>query len=49
MELVSQGMDPDALMAYFTENMLGWILYFCFMCFIFCVVVAGENVSGPLF
>lgn len=41
MQLINEGMDPDAMMAYLSENMVGWVLYFCFMCCVFAIVITG--------
>lgn len=40
-EIVRDGMDTDALMAYYMDNLWGWMIYFCFMLCVFGVVVAG--------
>ncbi len=41
MEIVGNGMDMNALMAYMSENALGWILYMLFIIFIFTSILAA--------
>lgn len=39
--LEESGMQPDAMMAYFFENMVGWLAYMCYAVFIVAAVITG--------
>lgn len=39
--LVSEGMDMDAMMNYFMEHLAGWAVYFIYVVFILGVMIAG--------
>lgn len=39
--LEAGGMQPDAMMAYFSENLMGWLVYICYGLFIIAAVITG--------
>ena len=40
-QLQENGMEPEALLAYLSGNMTGWLVYFGYLCLIFALLIAG--------
>lgn len=42
LRLISEGMDMEVMMNYFMDNLAQWIIYLCYVIFIFGTMIAGT-------